>query len=143
MKIKCLLLVCLLSISIMCQVGDTLIWMNKDTTSTFVITFNEDMNPIGIQDVENYSIVDITSLNECIIYGIGIVLEQGGQIITGNKMIGIITKRVDYKKTYKITVNNISDVSNNVIDSTHNFLYYYFSGYEPNIVGTPSANLGK
>jgi len=115
--------------------ADTVQWTNRDTTTTMALTFNEDMSPVGLNSFNNYVLTDDSGQTKTI-YGIGIVLELGGQPITGNRMVALITERLDYKRTYKVVVTNVKDVAGNFINPEKNSMEYYFMGLSQT-VGTP------
>jgi hypothetical protein len=115
--------------------ADTVQWTNRDTTSTLALTFSEDMSQVGLNSFGNYILTDDSNAVKKI-YGIGIVLEMSGQPVTGNRMIALITERLDYKRTYKVVVTNVKDVAGNVINPDKNSMEYYFMGLSQT-VGIP------
>jgi hypothetical protein len=118
-------------------------WVNRDSTSTFITAFSEDMSIVGLDDAANWSVTDETG-KEWKIWAVGIVLEENGKPITGNRKIILVTERVDYKKTYTVRVNNVTDVAGNTIDSLHNSMDYTFVGFDADMqIPNVALNIDK
>lgn len=112
-----------------------------DTTSVILVEFSENMSMDGLLDVANYSIVDNDD-KFWIIYRVGIVQELDGIIIPDTSLVALITERLAYRKEYTTTVVNVKDKAGNIIEN-ENKGWYFYNGYVPNRVGTPSVNLEK
>jgi len=112
-----------------------------DTTSVIMVEFSENMSIEGLRTVSNYSIVDDEN-KTWKIYRIGIVSELDSIIIPDTSLVALITERLAYRKVYTITAVNVKDKAGNVIED-NNWGVYFFNGYVPNRIGTPTVDLTK
>jgi len=112
---------------------------NQENTSTFLIEFSEPMDTTNLTNINNYSVVDYNTGEPLPIIKIGLVTQLEDIVITGNKLVAIITNRVTYKHTYHIVVTGVRDMAGNYI-AGNNDDYYYFSGLRPSF-GMPSVGL--
>lgn len=120
---------------------DTLVtWVNNDTTSTFILDFNESMDTTGLRNKSNYSVVDNTG-KIWQIYKVGIVVSELDNGVSYHSSVALITRRIDYKRTYTITVKGVKDISNNFIQSNNTYKYYY-SGLSPTF-SKPNTSIKK
>lgn len=120
---------------------DTL-WVDNDTTSTFLVEFSEPMDLTGLLNKNNYSVTNTATGVSLPIYKIGLVKELEDIIITDNKLVAIITKRATYKETYHIVVTGVKDVAGNYIQG-NNDDYYWFNALKSETYTPRNVNVQK
>lgn len=112
----------------------------SDTTSLITLTFSESMSIEGLLDTTNYSVIDEIG-NRWKVYQIGIVKAIGNQVINDTSTVVLITKRLAYKRQYRITAQNVKDKAGNLIKENNWSLFYYY-GYKPSM-GKPNVNFSR
>lgn len=123
------------------------IW--TDTTSVILVEFSEPMSNDGLLDVHNYKVYDST--NSIIkLYKVGVVVSiddspPSPPIVVdsvGTTVVALIVKRIQPHAQYAVQVFNVKDKAGNVI-GTNNEAWFYFNGFVPNRIGTPSVGFQK
>jgi len=92
-------------------------------THRILLTFNEPMLRLELFNVNNYTVFD-DSLNEVDIHAVGVV--------EGDTAVVIYAEFLTYKTDYAIRVFNVTDTSNNVVNSEKNTAWIYFDGFDFN-----------
>lgn len=107
------------------SVPDT-VFVNSDTTSTILLTFNEPMNTTSLMNILNYSVIDSATSQNYRIWRVGIPIGYNNAVV-------LICERLAYKKTAIITITGVKDTAGNVIDTQKNKFYYYHKGLKESI----------
>ncbi len=115
-----------LILTLLLSVPDTN-YVNTDTTSTILLTFNEPMNSTSLLTLSNYSVIDSATSQNYRIWRVAKI--PSGQ----NNAVVLICERLRYKKTAVITVTGVKDTAGNVINPQKNKFYYYHKGLKESI----------
>ena len=111
------------------QTADTTLFVN-DSTNIILLKFSEPINVNDALNINNYIIKDNTN-KTLQIKKVGVV-KNANPI---NSEVALIVNRLEYKKSYTITVTNVRDTANNYIGQ-NNKITFYFSGYSPSMKKT-------
>lgn len=111
------------------QTADTTIFVT-DSTNIILLKFSEPININDALNINNYTIKDNTN-KTLQVKKVGVV-KNANPI---NSEVALIVNRLEYKKSYTITVVNVRDTANNYI-AQDNKITFYFSGYSPSMKKT-------
>jgi len=106
------------------------------TTDVFILEFSRTMSTVGIFVTGNYTITDMNG-NNIPIQDIEIVNELDGISTPGTTLVALIVPKIQYKTSYTVTVRNLRDINNNLIDPARSTAWHYNNGFAPNLEQSP------
>lgn len=114
--------------------------VQSDTTSVILLEFSETMSIEGLLNVSNYQITD--SIKNYRIFSIGIVKSIDGIQTKDTSLIALVSGRLPYRTEFWVIVTGVKDKAGNLIGDK-NKAWFYFDGFRPNRIPTPSVMLNK